>query len=63
MPVNEISALERSQPGTGGVIAKLQRPEDDLAVKGGWRRDSPPAAFDPIEQTTDDRPFFEDPNS
>lgn len=61
MPVSEISALERAQPGTG-MIQKLQRPETDLAVKNGWRRDSPPAAFVDA-QTVDDRPFLEDPES
>ena len=62
MPVTETTAWSRSQPGTGDVIPKYQSPEDDKAVAGGWRRDSPPASF-VIAQTPDDRPFFEDPNS
>lgn len=62
MPIPESTALGRSQPGTGGIIPKYQNPENDRAVKGGWRRDSPPASFEP-PQTVDDRPFIEDPNS
>lgn len=43
---------EHSEPGTGqgGEPTPAEPPEkDDLAIKGGWRRDPPPAAYEPEE--------------
>jgi hypothetical protein len=44
MPVADTVAWEHSEPGTG-PIPNYQNPESDRAIAGGWRRDSPPAAF------------------
>lgn len=43
MPGHEIGAWERSEPGSGPV--PVYDTLEDKAIKNGWRRDSPPAAF------------------
>jgi len=48
MAHTEISAWERSEPGTGPTPV-YDDPNKDKAIKQGWRRDSPPAAFIPPE--------------
>lgn len=50
MAVAESVAWEMSEPGTG-PIPVYQEPEKDKDIAGGWRRDSPPAAY----------PEYEDP--
>lgn len=49
MPVADHTRWEYSEPGTG--VPFDQSPQDDKAIKGGWRRDSPLAAY----------PEYEDP--
>lgn len=44
MPVSESTAWGHSEPGTGPV-PEYQNPERDKAIAGGWRRESPQAAF------------------
>jgi len=42
--------MEHSEPGTGEPPEPREPPEEgDPAIEGGWRRDSPPAAFEPEE--------------
>jgi capsid assembly protease len=42
--------MEHSEPGTGQPPEPREPPEEgDPAIEGGWRRDSPPAAFEPEE--------------
>lgn len=43
--------MEHSEPGTGEPPEPREPPEEgDPAIEGGWRRDSPPAAFEPPEE-------------
>lgn len=50
MPVAETVAWEHSEPGTGPAPV-YQNPENDKAIKNGWRVDPWPAAY----------PGYEDP--
>lgn len=43
MPSAEHLLLARQEPGSG--IVEYDDIDTDKAIKGGWRRDSPPAAF------------------
>ena len=43
MPGPEHAAWERSEPGTGPT--PVYDDVEDKAIVGGWRVDSPPAAF------------------
>lgn len=48
------ASKEHSEPGTGlgGEPTPRESPnEDDLAIKGGWRRDPPPIAYEEPEET------------
>jgi hypothetical protein len=47
----EHSHWERSEPGQGGIVIPVYDTRVDKAIAGGWRRDSPQAAF----------PEYEDP--
>jgi len=49
---------EHSEPGTGqgGEPTPREPPEkDDLAIAGGWRRDTPPIEFEPEERSAMNR--------
>lgn len=43
MPVADHVAYETATPGV--MAPNFQNPEKDKAIAGGWRRESPPAAF------------------
>lgn len=49
MAQSDTSAWERSEPGSGPTPV-YNEPEKDKAIKNGWRRDSPPPAFEPPPQ-------------
>jgi len=48
---------EHSEPGTGTGGEPTPRPQEDKdkAIEGGWRRDSPPAAFEEPEESVMNR--------
>lgn len=48
---------EHSEPGTGtgGEPTPREQEEKDKAIEGGWRRDSPPAAFEEPEESVMNR--------
>jgi signal peptide peptidase SppA len=48
---------EHSEPGTGTGGEPIPRPQEDKdkAIEGGWRRNSPPAAFEEPEESVMDR--------
>jgi hypothetical protein len=48
MATGENQAYSQSEPGTGPAPV-YDDSQNDLAIKGGWRRDTPPIVEDPNE--------------
>lgn len=55
----EHSAYERANPGTGSPLPPVY-PPDGKDVVNGWRRNSPPAAFEPLQVLDIDDPWDRD---
>ena len=43
----------RAEPSMEGIVLLNKPKRDNKHLKNGWRRDSPPAAFEPIEENVD----------